>query len=83
MAQGHRFKSGWPSEALSGAPRPHWGRFGRFAKPSRNARYLRKADLKRNALFVRFGSRNYGDRDKGLATVVVVREPIEVPHDPS
>ena len=29
------------------------------------------------------GSRNYGDRDKGLATVVVVREPIEVPHDPS
>ena len=31
----------------------------------------------------RSGSRNYGDRDKGLATVVVVREPIEVPHDPS
>jgi hypothetical protein len=29
MAQGHRFKSEWPSEALSGAPRPHSGRFGR------------------------------------------------------
>jgi hypothetical protein len=23
MAQGHRFKSEWPSEALSGARRPH------------------------------------------------------------
>ena len=41
MAQGHRFKSEWPSEALSGARRPHSGRFGRFAKPSRNGRYLR------------------------------------------
>ncbi len=43
MAQGHRFKSEWPSEGLSGAPRPHSGRFGRFAKPSRNGRSLRTA----------------------------------------
>ena len=28
------------------------------------------------------GSRNYGDRDKGLA-LCRVRKPIEVPHDPS
>jgi hypothetical protein len=28
MAQGHRFKSEWPSEALSGARRLHSGRFG-------------------------------------------------------
>ena len=28
MAQGHCFKSEWPSEALSGARRSHSGRFG-------------------------------------------------------
>jgi hypothetical protein len=28
MAQGHRFESEWPSEALSGARRSHSGRFG-------------------------------------------------------
>src|ERR1700722_15601855 len=28
MAQGHRFKSEWPSEAPSGARRSHSGRFG-------------------------------------------------------
>jgi hypothetical protein len=32
MAQGHRLKSEWPSEALSDARRPHSGRFGRCQK---------------------------------------------------
>ena len=41
MAQGHRFKSEWPSEALSGAPRPHSGRIDPFANPSANGCYLR------------------------------------------
>ena len=36
MAQGHRFKSEWPSEGLSGAPRRHSGRLDRFAQSSRN-----------------------------------------------
>ena len=32
MAQGHRFKSEWPSEALSDARRPDSGRVGRYQK---------------------------------------------------
>jgi hypothetical protein len=34
-------QSQWPSEALSGASRPHSGRFSRFAYAIGNDRYLR------------------------------------------
>jgi hypothetical protein len=50
MAQGHRFKSEWPSEALSGAPRPHSGRFGAVRQAVRGmaaiCAFLSKTDSK-------------------------------------
>jgi hypothetical protein len=41
MAQGHRFKSEWRPRLCRARLDPHSGRFGRFAKPSRNGRHLR------------------------------------------
>ena len=48
MAQGHRLKSEWPSEALSDARRPHSGRFGRCQKVMGGSNAMRSICIESN-----------------------------------